>query len=65
MNRAQRRQLARRNGWKGKKSKRGVPIEAALARADQTEQAERVRKIQESAQHAHAMGLWLPGQEGR
>lgn len=65
-NRAERRQLARKNGWKGAKAKKGQSMSAALRQAEQAAeqqaQAERVAKIQQSAARARALGLVLPGQ---
>lgn len=66
MNRAQRRQLARQNGWKGSKAKRGAPFAEALASGmqarEQAEHAAYVAKIQEAARRTRDMGLVIPGQ---
>ena len=66
LNRAQRRQLARRGGWRGAKSKKGVDEVTAVrvaAREEQAaEQAAYVAKIQAAAQATRDMGLLLPGQ---
>lgn len=66
MNRAQRRQLARKNGWKGSKAKRGVTFADALAAGvkahEQEQHAAYVAKIQEAARRTRDMGLVIPGQ---
>ena len=64
MNRAQRRQLARQNGWKGSKAKRGVSFGEAFAvgiqAKEQAEHAAYVAKIQEAARRTREMGLIIP-----
>ena len=66
MNRAQRRQLARKNGWEGTKAKKTVPFDQALAEAlakeRQSEQERYVAKITEAARNTRDMGLVIPGQ---
>lgn len=66
MNRAQRRQLARQNGWRGSKARRGRSFAEAIAIGTQAaQQAEReayVAKIQEAARRTREMGLVIPGQ---
>lgn len=66
MNRTQRRQLARKHGWRGTKAKRGTKFDDALAIGvrdqEQAEQMAYVTKIQEAARRTREMGLVIPGQ---
>lgn len=66
MNRSQRRQLARKYGWRGAKAKRGMSFDDALAvgvrEEEQAEHAAYVAKIQEAARRTREMGLVIPGQ---
>lgn len=73
MNRAERRRIARKHGWKGAKSKKGTSFIEALKAADaalksqeqEQEQAERqayIEKIQKAAVGTRELGLVIPGQ---
>lgn len=65
MNRAQRRQLARQGGWRGKKARAksggAVSESDGVRRRLAQVQAEQARKDAEVRDDAERMGLWLPG----
>lgn len=66
MNRAEQRRAARRHGWRGTHSKKGVPLATAVAQVERELAEEEYRvyveKIQAAARATRDMGLLIPGQ---